>query len=256
MPGNSDIIHIVKQARVAVLAKATRLIDGMAAKGGGSQTASELAASAGLPMGTACRLLRDLVVLGWADQDTRRGGYRLGPRARTLGIAQRHRVRFFAKARGELAALAESLRSPVVVACLRGTRRCILHEWHPAGIERRSLLEEHDDIWLTSTGRVLVAWLPTAERRKLLDIIKSPSSNEWPGVDHYEDLVDELRWIRRRNLAIRPAPRAGQASAAVMVPDGDGGRLAIGFRTESAQLSPAAIALLQEVGGRLSHRLE
>lgn len=250
------IFRIVEKVSVAVLVKATRLVDALAARSGEPVALAVLAAEAAMPLGTAGRLLRDLVVLGWADQDGLRSGYRLGPRARSLGLAQRHRVRFFAAARPLLADLTERLRAPVGVACLRGVRRCILHEWHPAGVERQPVLEEHDDLWQTSTGRILVAFLPTPERRALLAQVPLPSSDDWPGIDRHEDLVQELGWIRRRGLATRPTPRQGNASAAVRVPDGDGGWLAVGFYVPPGQLDQARIALLQEVGRRLAAALD
>lgn len=255
MPWTAAIFRIMENVTVAVLAKATRLVDILATSAGDPVPLAALAASAGLPAGTTGRLLHDLVVLGWADQDAKRRGYRLGPRARSLGLAQRHRARFFSLARQPLARLTEHLGAPVGVACLRGVRRCILHEWHPAGIERRPVLEEHDDLWQTSTGRILVAFLPARERRALLAQIPAPDRDEWPGIDGPEDLRQELAWIRRHGLATRPAPRRGNASAAVRVPDGDGGWLAIGFYVPPGQVDPERIALLQACGRRLAHRL-
>lgn len=254
-PGSAAIFRIVERAAIAVLGKATLLIDLLAERAGEPASLSALADAAGLPPGTAGRLLKDLVALGWADQDANRGGYRLGPRARGLGLAQRHRERFFAAARPLLAALAERLGACVQVACLRGRRRCVLHEWRPAGIDRPPVLEEHDDLWSTSSGRLLVALAPTAERRALLTELPAPDPADWPGIDGAADLHDELAWIRRRNLATRPAPRRGDPSAAVGVPDGEGGRLAVGFYVPPGGLDAARIAALQEAGRDLAARL-
>lgn len=242
----------MEDVRVAVLAKATRLVDALAARGGDAAPLSALARAAGLPLSTAGRLMRDLVALGWADQPGRRGDYRLGPRARTLGLAQRHRGRFFAAARERLPALAQRLRAAVSVACLRGRRRCLLHEWLPDGGERRPVLEEDGDLWVMAGGRLLAAFLPAAERRALVAAVGLPGPTAWPGVANRDDLAAELAWIRRQNLAFQRLPQREAASAAVAVPDGDGGLLALGFWVPRGQLDEGRIAVLRQAGRELS----
>lgn len=240
---------------IAVLDKATRLIDALAVRGGASATLSELVAATGLPPGTAGRVLRDLVRLGWADQPGLRGGYRLGPRAGALGLAQGHRARFFADAGEFLPALAERIAAPVSVACLRGLRRCVLHEWFPGAGVRHPALEERDDLWVTAGGRMLTAMLPAAERRRIISCAGLPGRADWPGVSTREDLADELAWIRRRNLAVQRLPQRPHASAAVAIDDGEGGRLAIGFHIPRALWNEARVTELQRTVAALKERL-
>jgi IclR family acetate operon transcriptional repressor len=245
----------VEQASVAVLAKATRLIDALAERGGEPATLSELAAAAELPQGTAGRLLKDLVQLGWADQTARRGGYRLGPRARGLGLAQRHRARFFELARDCLPALARRLGAPVSVACLRGLRRRTLHEWLGDGDERQPTIDERDDLWVTAGGRLLTAHLPAAERRQLITRVGLPAPGDWPGVATPDDLRDELAWIRRQNLAMQRLRHRPRSSAAVAVPDGEGGLLAVGFHVAPAAWNETKIADLRRTAAELAERI-
>lgn len=244
------------ETSVAVLAKATSLIDALAERGGEPATLGELAAAAGLPNGTAGRLLKDLVLLGWADQHGRRSGYRLGPRASGLGLAQRHRARFFELARACLPALAQRINAPVSVACLRGLRRRTLHEWLPDAGERQPLLDERDDLWVTAGGRLLAAHLPAAERRQLIARVGLPARSDWPGVATADDLRDELTWIRRQNLATQRLKHRIRSSAAVAVPDGAGGLLAVGFHVAPEQWHAARVADLRRTVASLAARID
>lgn len=227
-----------------MLIKATRLLDALAEGDGSPVPLAGLAAIAGLPQGTAARLLRTLEQLGWADHAGQRGGYRLGPRVRALGQAQRHRQRFFAAAAGVLPALAEALAAPVTVSMLRGCRRCMLHQWAPAGREHHPALDQRDDLWATASGRLLAARLDAAARRRLLRELGPPKRGAWPGVATLDDVRAELAWIRRRNLAVARPRGEGLAAAAMGVEDGEGGLMAVGFYVEADGWDPAWVKFL------------
>ncbi|MBN8527257.1 MAG: hypothetical protein J0M02_18140, partial [Planctomycetes bacterium] len=77
----------------------------------------------------------------------------------------------------------------------------------------------------------------------------------WPGVANRDDLAAELGWIRRQNLAYQRLPQRAAASAAVAVPDGDGGMLALGFWVPRGLLDDERIAILRQAGRELAAKI-
>lgn len=239
---------------ISALTKGTRLLDELAGHGE-AMPLSVLASASALPQATAARLLRTLEHLGWVDHAGRRGGYRLGPRVRALGLAQRHRQRLFAAATLELPRLADVLGAPVTVSVLRGGRRCLLHQWAPAGGELHPVLDERDDVWSTASGRLLVARLGVAARQRLLSELGVPLRGTWPGVFTREDVCAELAWIRRRNLAVMRPRGERLAGAATGVEDGEGGLVAVGFYAPSGDWDPVRVERLAAAVEALARRL-
>ena len=99
-----------------VLERSSALLDHLAAQPAREWTVGELSAALNLPTSTTHRLLRDLHALGWVDQRSPRGGYRLGPRAYALTSQQPYQADIIQRAQPVMQQLADHFDLPVLLA--------------------------------------------------------------------------------------------------------------------------------------------
>jgi DNA-binding IclR family transcriptional regulator len=211
-----------------LLDRATTLISALGGRPGQPRTVHDLAGEVGLPPATCTRLLKRLVELGWADQDGNRGAYRLGPRAYALAAVAPYRQRLVAAAAPAMRRLAARWpQAGVVLVVLRPWSRHLLWECGAfVGAGRLRLLAE--ELWSGASGRVLVANLPTRERRQWIDHVGLPAASVWRGIATRRELLSALAEIRRDGAADLEQVRRGWWAVAVPMTDGEGGIAALG----------------------------
>lgn len=236
---------------IAVLARVTTLIEQLAAAGDEGLVLSDVAARAGLPPATATRLLQDLCTLGWADQAGPRGRYRLGPRMESLSNLRPYRGRLVAAATSILSQLADRFNAYVTLAILRNGHRLVLFD---RGMEIAPL-EERSDLYESASGRMLVAQLPWQARRRLMDIIGLPQSNQWREIGTWFELNATCAEARRQGYIINDQPSCPMLGVGAPVPDGTGGMAAIGMAVERQFWSPAVIDAVRAAAAAIAQRL-
>ncbi len=189
-----------------------------------------LARACALPPATCTRILKELVRLGWADQDGNRGDYRLGPRAYAVTSAAPYRQQLVGRLAPAMRGLAGRWPSAgLVLVVLRPWRRHLVWEcgaYHGAGTGRLRLVAE--ELWSGASGRVLVANLPARERQRWIDRVGLPDPATWRGIARRSELLSALAEIRRDGWAELAQPRRGLWACAVPVADGEGGTAALG----------------------------
>ena len=232
-----------------LLERATTVI---AALGSDPQPLHAVARVAGLPPATCTRLLKELVRLGWADQDGNRGDYRLGPRAYTLTSATPYRQRLVASAAPAMRRLAE--RWPAagfVLVVLRPWGRHLLWEcgaYNGSASGRMRLVAE--ELWSGASGRLLLAHLPARERHRWIDHVGLPAPSLWKGIATSRELLAALAEVRRDGRVEMALPRRRLWACAVPIPDGEGGYAAIGaYLPIDAPRDGLTEALLASTGG-------
>ncbi len=146
---------------------------------------------------TCANILKTLVHVGAVRVLPGRGGYQLGPSlaylARCGGMGQDIAL----AAEGQARRLAQTLRETVVVATIQGGRRYTLCQ-----IEGNRDLQVRseffsDDVFLTATGRVLVAHLDERELATMLQG-RGGSGDDWPQLRQPAQRGRVLATIRRR----------------------------------------------------------
>jgi DNA-binding IclR family transcriptional regulator len=185
-----------------VLERSTVILDMLAAEPSREYSVHELSSALALPSSTVHRLLRDMHSLGWVDQRSRRGGYRIGPRAFALTSQQPYQAAVVQRVTGPMQQLAETFQLPVLLATLRGNLRHTLWETVPVGhAASNRRLQESDDLLNTSGGRLLLA---LSDRRKelLAGLDLTYVQQSWQGVLTMAELRDELAQVRRQRYAI------------------------------------------------------
>jgi DNA-binding IclR family transcriptional regulator len=132
-------------------------------------TGPEIAAMVRRPRSTVHRLLGTFTAAGYLDRDQDTGRYRLGIRLAALGDVARHStsiqrlalpmLRDITEATGELADL-------TVLADTELITIEVVESLHPIAVP--GLLGGHPPLHATAAGKVLLAWRPEPEIRRLL----------------------------------------------------------------------------------------
>ncbi len=209
-----------------LLDRATTLI---AALGSEAQALHAIAKRVALPPATCTRLLKDLVQLGWADQDGNRGAYRLGPRAYALTSATPYRQQLVGRLAPPMRALAQRWpRAGIVLVVLRPWSRHILWECGAYGGGDGRLRLSAEELWSGASGRVLVAQLPARERHRWIDHVGLPAPTLWRGLATRRELLAALAEIRREGCAELALPKRRLWACAVPIPGETSGCAALG----------------------------
>ncbi len=184
--------------------------------------ASDLAHELGLTRSTAHRYIATLAKLGYLDQDIATRKYRLGPRVLDLGFSAINSMELREFAAPHLQRLSDTTGHTVNMAILDGADILYVERCRSAGRGQREIdLDLHVGsrlpAYCTSMGKVLLAYLPDAERDAVLaqiDLTKRGPNT----LTSRASLVAELRRVREDGVAVNNEELAfGLRSIAVPV---------------------------------------
>jgi len=184
-----------------VTRKIFAIIEFVAAQGGRGVLPSELVEAIGINQATCIRILKDLVELGYLDQISRQRGYTLGPMANWLAGACRYKKELVQAAEPQIRELAERLGQSVLLAVLHGGRRFILRHCNFNKTLKVDVSAPfYDDLYITATGRMLLAFASEAERKSIVKEKGLPSKAQWSGAQSEGELTKELAKLRSAKL--------------------------------------------------------
>lgn len=133
---------------------------------------SELAARVGLPLSTAHRLLSDLAALGFVEVEPASKRYTLGLRVLELaqGVSQTRTIG--GRSHGPMRELTDALAETTILSVLDGTEIVYIQRVDANQTVRIDAhVGQRGPSYCTSTGKVLLAYLPAEQRRALLEQI-------------------------------------------------------------------------------------
>lgn len=135
----------------------------------GSASVVQVAQQLGVHKSTASRLLSALETRGMVVQNHERGKYQLGFGILRLAHAIPARLSLVTEARDEMRRLAEEHRETVNLAVLReGVAVNVAQEIGPTSLGTHDWIGSLTPVHATSSGKVLLAALPSAERAELI----------------------------------------------------------------------------------------
>jgi DNA-binding IclR family transcriptional regulator len=231
-----------------LLQRASELLSHLAADPG--RSLDDLSEATAIPRASCGRLLKALTRLAWAEYRDR--GWHLGPRAQAMVEGAPYRGRLLEIARPFLAAASRTLGQPVALSVLHGDKRMVLERVWPNGQTDRHLEIGEEDPVATLTGRLLIAMLPPARRRRLCAQLHLPDPVRWPGCIDERELRTSLNELAQSGGLATTAH--GLAIAAVVLRAGDGGWAALGT---FARLPghPHALRHLRKVRDKIERQL-
>lgn len=186
-----------------------------------SLTVSDAAAAAGTTRATARRVLHTLVHEGYAVQEGR--DFRLTPRVLELGHGYWTGTSLAEILRPVLTRASQELEQSCSAAVLDGPFLLYIARVHTERIIRVNLdVGTRMPAFLTSMGRVLLADLPPATVRRVLEA--APRTPRTPRtVTDVEALLEEIAQVRRQDHAVVTAeldPHLSSVAVPVRGPDG------------------------------------
>lgn len=184
---------------------------------------SELARRAGFPLSTAHRLAGALVRDGYVQFDEASRRYSLGLQVFALASRVSHSHGFAGSALPALRKLADQTSESALMSVIDGQHQLYIH--HLQGRRSVSVSGEpgrRGPLHCTSMGKVLIAFAPEAERRKLLDTLDLPALGPHTITDR-QQFRDEIRAVGDQGYAIADEEHeAGIRAIGVPVRNPDG----------------------------------
>ena len=211
------------------VAKAFRLLELLDEADDAGLPLGEVARRAGLKSPTTHNLLATLVELGLAAQDPDTRNYALGARAGALGRERHTAGLLAAAARPVLEDLGHRLGETVMLTLCRARRRHTL-----VAVESEQALRVvapstvDAAFYASATGRMLLALLPAADLRAVVDEIGPPDA-EWPEARPSGALRRRLDVIRSEGAVVLHRTAAHTIALAVpLAPPGAAPAAALG----------------------------
>lgn len=180
---------------IQVIQRALDILEFVGSKGNEPVQLSKIAEQAGLSQPTTANIVKTLVDKNYLEQVGRKIGYRLGIAAYQLTSNPTYDQDLVQAARGPLKELTQQLQETSLLAVLRNHKRVVIHmeECNQVLQVRTTMVAE---VYNTSTGRLLMAYLSEKELDNLIKVIGLPLKKSWPGAETRGGLKKELEQIR------------------------------------------------------------
>lgn len=180
---------------IQVIQRALDILEYVSSKGNEPVQLSKIAEQAGLSQPTTANIVKALVHKNYLEQVGRKVGYRLGIAAYQLTSNPMYDQDLLKAAKEPLKELTAQLNETSLLAVIRNNKRVIVHleECEQVLQVRTTMIA---DVYATSTGRLLIAYLSPKEIDNLIKAIGLPPKKVWPGADTKEGLERELKKIR------------------------------------------------------------
>ena len=222
---------------------------------------SEVAAEIGVHKSTAFRLLAALEERDLVEQNTERGKYQLAFGILRLASAIPNRIDLVRQAQPILDALAVQFDETINLAVMREHYAVNVHQaLSSAAIASQNWVGQLTPLHATSSGKVLLAFLPDEQRDSILDRAGLPSLTK-NTVTSRKALLDELAEVRENGFATAfEELEVGLNAAAAPIRDHTGSVVAAlsasgpAFRYDAERIKSTE-ADLKLAGSRISHRM-
>ncbi len=183
---------------IKVLFKAFDILEYVIGCGGRPVLPQDIVKALDLNQPTCMRIMKDLAEMGYLEQTGPRKGYVPGPIAFYSSEGIHPRQVLFQAAAPEIDACARKIGQSVMLAVRYNTVRHIpCHYNYNMQMQINCAPPRHDDLYVTASGRILMAGMSERELTTFLERRGMPSEEEWPAAAMSRDaLTDELCRIR------------------------------------------------------------
>ena len=162
---------------------------------------SEIANGLNLNASTCANIIKTLVNRGYLEQQGKKQGYKLGSQAYYLTGNFSNKKELMKVAVGPMQELRSKLNESCILAIVKENMRVTLHKELSTQELQVVSDREEKNIYLTATGRIILACLDTDAQLHFIRKYGLPDTM-WPGVQNEDDLIYELDKIRQKQLAV------------------------------------------------------
>jgi DNA-binding IclR family transcriptional regulator len=187
---------------IQVIHRALDILETVASDRSRLFTLSEIAGRHQLNSATCANIIKTLVSRGYLEQHGRKTGYRLGAMSYLLTGNYSHKQKLLEAAIEPMNALSSSLNEGCILSVLKENVRILLHEIKSTH-ELQVINKKEKDVYLTSTGRMILACMEELDQKEFIRKYGLPSPDVWIGIEDEEDLLVELQRIRKKQMAIQ-----------------------------------------------------
>lgn len=187
---------------IQVLHRAFDILEYIASDKSRAHPLSAIAKHMEIHPATCANIIKTMVLRGYLSQVSKKEGYKLGQQAYALTDNYELKEVLIPASEVPMAALAKRLNEGVILAVLNAQQRVILLD-RKSTHEIQVINKSHKDVYTTSTGRVMLAFMQEAQLEKFVSNYGLPNPALWPQVQSQADLVQELAKIKSRALAIQ-----------------------------------------------------
>jgi len=184
---------------IQVIVRAIDILEFVAQHGEKPVQLIRIAENAKLSQPTTANIVKTLVEKNYLEQVDRKTGYRLGAGAYQLTGNLSYNQNLILSAKEDMEELSKKLNETCLLGILRNNKRHILLTIdcdQDLQVRARNIAE----VYQTSTGRVLMAFLPPKELDNLIKTIGLPAPTVWPKIQTREALDKNLQKIREEGL--------------------------------------------------------
>ena len=213
---------------LAPVRSVARAVDLLIILGSGPRPLREISAEVGLSKPTAHRILSSLKSRGMVMQDSRSGEYGLGPACfHLMSAVVSGEAGFVLDAKPVLEALRDKTEETITVHIRAGLSRICIQEYpSPHAIRYISGVGATNGIYVGSAGKVLLAFMPSDERERVLKDLRLTAVTDTTITD-LDQLRVELEKVVDTGYAISHGERvAGAVGVSAPVLDASGRALA------------------------------
>ena len=161
----------------------------------------EIANSLNLNASTCANIVKTLLNRGYLEQQEKKLGYKLGPKAYYLTDNFSMKRELMRVSISPIQELREKINESCILCIMKENLRVILHKEisnHELQVVSNN---EEKSVYITATGRVILACLKDDDRIHFIKKYGLPGEM-WPEVKSETDLIDELDKIRKKQFAI------------------------------------------------------
>lgn len=185
-------------AEVKVLNKTFSILEFIVQQNGTGVLPGELVREFGITQATCIRLLKFLVGLGYLEQISRQKGYIPGPMLYLLQLRNTSFAELVRKTEPILKQCAEETATLVSLSCRHGSFRYILSSYNGCDNFQPPVEKlRYDDLYLCSTGRVLLAFADEADLKALIREKGVPDYGPWHAGTTEKEFRAALEKIRK-----------------------------------------------------------
>ena len=184
---------------VQVVTRALDILEFVALSGKNPIQLIKIAEHMKLSQPTTANIVKTLLEKNYLEQLGRKTGYRLGFAAYQLSGNLSYNQDLTLAAKELLAELTKQLEETSLIAVIRNNKRVILHMEEcnqPLQVKTTMIA----DVYATSTGRLLIAYMSPKELDKLISSIGLPSKKTWAGAETRAGLDKILEEIREKKF--------------------------------------------------------
>lgn len=188
---------------IQVLKRVSEILDFVAENPEEPKGLGVIARYSGLNEGTCANIVKTLCEYNFLEQVDRKKGYVLGPRVYYLARNGPYRKDIVTAAEPLLSRLAAEVQETVLIATLYQGKRSVLLEVNGnkvLNIRNDFLMQEN--IYNTATGRLLLAFLSTAELENFINGKGLPNKKHWPEATTLKKLKNCLGSIRKQDMVL------------------------------------------------------